>query len=53
MLLSRRCIVSAPCGIQVVDLPATLQASGLPTGLVEVLLASGLTLELSVYVAGG
>lgn len=38
---------------EVVDLAEALQAQGLPAGLAGQLLASGLTLELSVHVAGG
>ncbi|WIA43921.1 hypothetical protein OEZ86_010325 [Tetradesmus obliquus] len=38
---------------QVCDLSAALAAAGLPSELSQQLLASGLTLELSVYVAGG
>jgi hypothetical protein len=39
--------------LQVCDLPAALAAAGLPSDVSAELLASGLTLELSVYVAGG
>jgi hypothetical protein len=39
--------------LQVCDLSAALAAAGLPADLSRELLASGLTLEFSVYVAGG
>jgi hypothetical protein len=39
--------------LQVCDLSAALAAAGLPADLSQELLAAGLTLEFSVYVAGG
>lgn len=39
--------------VQVVDLKAVLQRQGIPADLVPEMLAAGLPVEFSVYVAGG